>query len=33
MRPALETTPADLVGPVGLSVHGSVAAVHQVLPG
>jgi NADP-dependent 3-hydroxy acid dehydrogenase YdfG len=33
MRPVLETTPADLVGPIEFSVYGSVAAVHQVLPG
>lgn len=33
LRPLLETTPADLVGPVEFSIHGSVAAVHQVLPG
>jgi len=33
MRPVLETTPADLVGPVEFSVYGPVAAVHQVLPG
>lgn len=33
MRPVLETTPADLVGPVEFSIYGSVAAVHQVLPG
>ncbi len=33
MRPVLETTPEDLRGPVEFSVYGSVAAVHQVLPG
>ncbi|GHH69729.1 hypothetical protein GCM10018793_02640 [Streptomyces sulfonofaciens] len=33
MRPVLETTPADLVGPLEFSVYGPVAAVHQVLPG
>jgi NADP-dependent 3-hydroxy acid dehydrogenase YdfG len=33
MRPVLETTPADLVGPVEFSIYGPVAAVHQVLPG
>jgi NADP-dependent 3-hydroxy acid dehydrogenase YdfG len=33
MRPVLETTPADLVGPVEFSIYGAVAAVHQVLPG
>lgn len=33
MRPVLETTPADLVGPIEFSVYGAVAAVHQVLPG
>jgi short-subunit dehydrogenase len=33
MRPVLETTPADLVGPIEFSVFGPVAAVHQVLPG
>jgi NADP-dependent 3-hydroxy acid dehydrogenase YdfG len=33
MRPVLETTPADLVGPVEMSIYGPVAAVHQVLPG
>ncbi len=33
MRPVLETTPADLVGPIEFSVHALVAAVHQVLPG
>ncbi|MDQ1050425.1 SDR family NAD(P)-dependent oxidoreductase [Streptomyces sp. V4I2] len=32
MRPVLETTPADLVGPLAFSVHGPVAAVRQVLP-
>jgi NAD(P)-dependent dehydrogenase (short-subunit alcohol dehydrogenase family) len=33
MRPVLETTPADLVGPVEFSIYGPVAAVHEVLPG
>ncbi len=33
MRPVLETTPADLVGPIELSIYGPVAAVHQVVPG
>ncbi|MCP9490864.1 MAG: SDR family NAD(P)-dependent oxidoreductase [Solirubrobacteraceae bacterium MAG38_C4-C5] len=33
MRPVLETTPQDLVGPIEFSVHGPVAAVHQVVPG
>ncbi|MER7837361.1 SDR family NAD(P)-dependent oxidoreductase [Streptomyces sp. NPDC096040] len=33
MRPVLETTPADLLGPVEFSVFGPVAAVQQVLPG
>lgn len=33
MRPILETTPADLVGPVEFSVYGPVAAVHRVVPG
>lgn len=33
MRPVLETTPADLVGPVEFSIYGPVVAVHQVLPG
>ncbi|RLV49771.1 SDR family NAD(P)-dependent oxidoreductase [Nocardioides mangrovicus] len=33
MRPVLETTPADLVGPVEFSIYGPVAAVHAVLPG
>jgi short-subunit dehydrogenase len=33
MRPVLETTPADLIGPLEFSVHGPVAAVQQVLPG
>ncbi|GAA0965020.1 SDR family NAD(P)-dependent oxidoreductase [Frigoribacterium faeni] len=33
MRPVLETTAADLVGPIEFSVYGPVAAVHQVLPG
>jgi short-subunit dehydrogenase len=33
MRPVLETTHADLLGPVEFSVYGPVAAVQQVLPG
>jgi NADP-dependent 3-hydroxy acid dehydrogenase YdfG len=33
MRPILETTPADLKGPVEFSIYGTVAAVHQVIPG
>ena len=33
MRPVLETTPADLVGPVEFSIYGSAAAVHAVVPG
>jgi short-subunit dehydrogenase len=33
MRPVLETTAADLVGPIEFSVYGPVTAVHQVLPG
>jgi short-subunit dehydrogenase len=33
MMPVLETTYADLVGPVEFSVYGPVAAVQQVLPG
>lgn len=33
MRPLLETTPADLAGPIEFSIYGPVAAVHQVLPG
>ncbi|MEU5308022.1 SDR family NAD(P)-dependent oxidoreductase [Streptomyces sp. NPDC021562] len=33
MRPVLETTHADLRGPVEFSVYGPVAAVQQVLPG
>jgi NAD(P)-dependent dehydrogenase (short-subunit alcohol dehydrogenase family) len=33
MRPVLETTPKDLVGPVEFSIYGPVAAVHQVVPG
>ncbi|MGP4048919.1 SDR family NAD(P)-dependent oxidoreductase [Streptomyces sp. 2A115] len=33
MRPVLETTPADLAGPIEFSVYGPVAAVQQVLPG
>ncbi|WP_439693117.1 SDR family NAD(P)-dependent oxidoreductase [Curtobacterium sp. SP.BCo] len=33
MRPVLETTADDLVGPIEFSVYGSVNAVRQVLPG
>jgi NADP-dependent 3-hydroxy acid dehydrogenase YdfG len=33
MRPVLETSPADLVGPVEFSIYGPVAAVHAVVPG
>jgi NADP-dependent 3-hydroxy acid dehydrogenase YdfG len=33
MRPVMETTPQDLVGPVEFSIYGPVAAVHQVVPG
>ena len=33
MRPVLETTPDDLVGPIEFSIYGPVAAVHQVVPG
>lgn len=33
MRPVLETTPGDLVGPIEFSIYGPVAAVHQVVPG
>ncbi|MFF3461885.1 SDR family NAD(P)-dependent oxidoreductase [Streptomyces sp. NPDC002619] len=33
MRPVLETTYQDLVGPVEFSVYGPVAAVQRVLPG
>ena len=33
MRPVLDTTPADLVGPIEFSVRGPVTAVRQVLPG
>ncbi|WP_144711637.1 SDR family NAD(P)-dependent oxidoreductase [Curtobacterium pusillum] len=33
MRPVLETTAEDLVGPIEFSVYGSVTAVRQVLPG
>lgn len=33
MRPVMETTPRDLVGPVEFSIYGPVAAVHQVVPG
>lgn len=33
MRPVLETTPRDLVGPIEFSIYGPVAAVRQVLPG
>jgi len=33
MRPTLETTADDLVGPIEFSVYGAVTAVRQVLPG
>jgi NADP-dependent 3-hydroxy acid dehydrogenase YdfG len=33
MKPVLETTSADLRGPLEFSVHGPVTAVRQVLPG
>ena len=33
MLPVLETTHADLLGPIEFSVYGPVAAVQQVLPG
>ncbi|MGL3199025.1 MULTISPECIES: SDR family NAD(P)-dependent oxidoreductase [Curtobacterium] len=33
MRPVLETTAEDLVGPIEFSVYGAVNAVRQVLPG
>jgi len=33
MKPVLETTAADLAGPVAFSVYGPVTAVRQVLPG
>jgi short-subunit dehydrogenase len=33
MRPVLETTHADLTGPIEFSVYGPVVAVRQVLPG
>jgi len=33
MLPVLETTPADLSGPIEFSVYGPVTAVRQVLPG
>lgn len=33
MRPVLETTAADLVGPVEFSIYGPVTAAHQVIPG
>ncbi|MDX3642994.1 SDR family NAD(P)-dependent oxidoreductase [Streptomyces sp. MB09-02B] len=33
MLPVLETSHADLVGPIEFSVYGAVAAVRQVLPG
>lgn len=33
MRPVLETTPADMIGPVEFSIYGPIAAVHQVVPG
>jgi short-subunit dehydrogenase len=32
MRPVLETTAADLAGPIEFSVYGPVVAVQQVLP-
>jgi NADP-dependent 3-hydroxy acid dehydrogenase YdfG len=33
MRPVLETTAEDLVGPIEFSVYGPVTAAHQVIPG
>jgi NADP-dependent 3-hydroxy acid dehydrogenase YdfG len=33
MKPVLETTADDLVGPIEFSVYGSVTAVREVLPG
>ncbi|UJA20569.1 SDR family NAD(P)-dependent oxidoreductase [Thermoleophilia bacterium SCSIO 60948] len=33
MRPVLETTPEDVVGPVEFSIYGPIAAAHQVIPG
>ncbi|MGW3981921.1 SDR family NAD(P)-dependent oxidoreductase [Streptomyces mirabilis] len=33
MRPVLETTSADLAGPIEFSLYGPVTAVRQVLPG
>jgi NADP-dependent 3-hydroxy acid dehydrogenase YdfG len=33
MRPVLETTAADLVGPIEFSVYGPVTAARQVVPG
>ncbi len=33
MRPVMETTHHDLVGPVEFSIYGPAAAVHQVVPG
>ncbi|WIB61413.1 SDR family NAD(P)-dependent oxidoreductase [Curtobacterium sp. MCLR17_007] len=33
MRPVLETTEADLVGPIEFSVYGAVAAARQAIPG
>jgi NAD(P)-dependent dehydrogenase (short-subunit alcohol dehydrogenase family) len=33
MRPVLETTASDLIGPVEFSIYGPAAAVHQVVPG
>ncbi len=33
MRPVLETTPRDLVGPIEFSIYGAVTAVHEVVPG
>jgi len=32
-RPVMETTLADLIGPIEFSIYGPVAAVHQVVPG
>jgi hypothetical protein len=33
MRPVLDTTAEDLIGPIEFSVYGPVTAVQQVLPG
>ena len=33
MRPVLETTAADLIGPVEFSIYGSVTATSRVIPG